>query len=568
MNAFTLVTVSTLVSISCFASCAREPSPPWHDLSPASQGGGGKADGPTDAELSYHGGPVISKLKVFAIYWGDGIANQTDFDAFYSAITKSEYMDWLSEYNTPTQTIGRGSFGTSIVDSQPLPGTTVSDAQIQAELTRLLDAGTLPANNSNNLYMFHFPDGVAITTSFGDSCSSFCAYHSTMVHSGHDAFYGVMPGCAQSCTTGSMTVFQSKTAAASHEMIEAVTDAEIGLFLEDNVDSHKAWVDPTYNEIGDICAWIVADFQGYTVQKEWSNKLHSCTVNGHDVVADFEVGAMPGAATVLPGGSTTIDLTSAVISGSLGDLAVSVSGLPAGVTATVTPASAPIGQNIAVEIKAASSATTGTTTVSVTATATATGGAPVTHQIALPLTVAAPGSVCMDGTALRPVVKPAPGQLVITEVMADPAGTDTSKEWFEITNTGWTAFDLNELGLKGTGSTPSVIHSSSCISIASGGFGLLARSSNSAVNGMLPPVDATFGFSLVNTAGSVSVLDGATVLDTATWTSAVSGASSALDPSHFTSDANDIAANWCPGTAPYGDNTSKGTPKAMNASCP
>jgi hypothetical protein len=90
---------------------------------------------------------------------------------------------------------------------------------------------------------------------------------------------------------------------------------------------------------------------------------------------------------------------------------------------------------------------------------------------------------------------------------------------------------------------------------------LFARSANPAINGMLPPVDATFGFSLTNTSGAISVLDGATVLDTVTWTSTTSGVSKALGSNHFSTTANDSAASFCPGTVPYGDNTNKGTPR-------
>ena len=84
---------------------------------------------------------------------------------------------------------------------------------------------------------------------------------------------------------------------------------------------------------------------------------------------------------------------------------------------------------------------------------------------------------------------------------------------------------------------------------------------------MLPPVDATFGFSMVNTAGDVRVLAGATVLDAVTWATSTDGVSSQLAPGDFTTTANDSAASFCPATTTYGDGTNKGTPKAVN-SCP
>jgi hypothetical protein len=181
-----------------------------------------------------------------------------------------------------------------------------------------------------------------------------------------------------------------------------------------------------------------------------------------------------------------------------------------------------------------------------------------------------PAGMCLqDGITLRAIVKPAAGKLVITEVMANPK-VEPAQEWFEIANTGATAFDLNELGLDRAGDTrmPDVIHAADCKSVAPGGFALFARSTDAATNGMLPPPDATFGFSMVNSAGDVQVLDGTTVLDAVTYATTTDGVSLQLDPDHFTTADNDAAANFCPATAPYGDMTNQGTPKAANAQCP
>jgi hypothetical protein len=188
-------------------------------------------------------------------------------------------------------------------------------------------------------------------------------------------------------------------------------------------------------------------------------------------------------------------------------------------------------------------------------------------------TLLPPPGMCDDGGTLRPIVKPAAGQLVITEFLANPAtgttGSDATREWFEIKNTGAAAFDLNELGVARTGGTPNLVQSASCVSIAAGGFGLFARSNDPAVNGMLPPVDATFSFTLVDSAGNLEVRDGATVLDVITWTSVTSGLSKELKLGQTTATGNDtFPANYCNGSTAYGDMTNKGSPKAANSACP
>lgn len=85
---------------------------------------------------------------------------------------------------------------------------------------------------------------------------------------------------------------------------------------------------------------------------------------------------------------------------------------------------------------------------------------------------------------------------------------------------------------------------------------------------MLPPVDATFSFSLTDTNGTLQVRDGATVLDAIAWSSVTSGKSRQLDPAFFTVADNDIAANFCDSVSSYGDGTNTGTPKAANVACP
>lgn len=184
--------------------------------------------------------------------------------------------------------------------------------------------------------------------------------------------------------------------------------------------------------------------------------------------------------------------------------------------------------------------------------------------------VAAPiAGTCTDGSASRPISKPAPGDLVITELMPNPE-VEPGQEWFEITNVGATPFDLNDLGLDRANDTraPDLISSVTCMSLAPGGFALFARSASADTNGGLPPPDATFGFSMVNSTGEVRVLDGTLVLDAVTWTTSTNGVSSQLDPDLFSTSANDSSASFCNSTAPYGDGTNKGTPRSANAQCP
>ncbi len=186
-------------------------------------------------------------------------------------------------------------------------------------------------------------------------------------------------------------------------------------------------------------------------------------------------------------------------------------------------------------------------------------------QCAIP----AASGTCEQAGSPRAIVKPAPGQLVITEVMPNPK-IEPGQEWFEIVNIGATSFDLNELGLDRSNDTrnPDIILSTTCKPLAPGAYALFARSADSATNGMLPAPDATFGFSMVNSSGDVRVMDGAVVLDSVVWATSTDGLSTQLDPDQFTTTANDAAASFCNSASAYGDLSNKGTPRTANAQCP
>ena len=159
----------------------------------------------------------------------------------------------LAQYNTNGMTIGTGNFMGSIADDDaPIPANNIiTDEMIEAEGARLVDTGKVPAENGHNILMFYFPPGVSIDQGGGTmSCQVFCAYHSTFTRNGNNFFYGVIPdqnsgGCEQGCglTTNALNTTYSTS---SHELIEAITDAAVGV-------GDLAWYDDNWGEIGDVC---------------------------------------------------------------------------------------------------------------------------------------------------------------------------------------------------------------------------------------------------------------------------------------------------------------------------
>ncbi|WP_181197641.1 lamin tail domain-containing protein [Enhygromyxa salina] len=181
------------------------------------------------------------------------------------------------------------------------------------------------------------------------------------------------------------------------------------------------------------------------------------------------------------------------------------------------------------------------------------------------------GDQCMDGMLARDIVVPSPGDLVISEFMANPdAVGDAAGEWFEVR--ALASFDLNglELGRLFMDGPMDTIDAVDCIALTPGDTALLARNGDTMTNGGLPLVDFVFGFGLTNSNSALHIAAAGVLLDEITWTSVATGSSTSLDPDSYDPNINDIGNNdgaiWCYAQALYGDGD-KGSPGADNPQC-
>jgi hypothetical protein len=234
---------------------------------------------------------------------------------FFTGVTASSYMDWMTEYNTPTQAIGRGTYHghTTITPSLLNNAPTVDDANnIQPELLAQLQSGALPApevdagGNVNTLYALFFPQGKVITEggTVGGQDGGFCAYHGTVDFNGLLVPYMVLPdfddplahydqGCGNA-----PNLFDNFTSVVGHELIESVTDPGVG--LAQFLGPPLGWYDDDNNngEIADICVGgegtvLGGDGHRYVVQQEFSNVSHNC-LTGPAGFASACANASPG----------------------------------------------------------------------------------------------------------------------------------------------------------------------------------------------------------------------------------------------------------------------------------
>lgn len=171
---------------------------------------------------------------------------------------------------------------------------------------------------------------------------------------------------------------------------------------------------------------------------------------------------------------------------------------------------------------------------------------------------------------VRSLSRPNPGDVLLTEVMADPkAVADVSGEWVEVY--AFHDVDLNGVTLANGGSGRALLGDSRCLEVRAGSHAVLARSAESSANGGLPPVLGTFSFGLSNSEGphALRLLLGETLLDEVSWTSAATpGVSRQLDPARRDPTRNDAPESFCPTPKDFrfglGD---WGTPGAENRPC-
>lgn len=221
-------------------------------------------------KVTYHGGPLIRNVEIFALYWGSAWINDTGLasisahlNQFFTDFVSGSGIEQLAEYSRPGYEIGSGLFRTpGLVMDDTEPPASVSDGQLQTELRRWINTYQLEQTD-NSLFFIFLPPNTEVTAPWGRSCVNFCGYHWYMDGS---IFYAVMPYPTCSGCRAGLTILDALKVTSSHEICEAVTDPVF----------KNGWWDPANDEIGDICAWKTKVVDGHRVQMEWSNADGTC----------------------------------------------------------------------------------------------------------------------------------------------------------------------------------------------------------------------------------------------------------------------------------------------------
>lgn len=265
-------------------------------------------------KLRYHNGPVMHTNRTYAIYW---VPSGYSVSGDYVSVINRFFTDVAADsgrtsnvYYSDTQYTDAGgnaayssSFGGAYVDTNPFPAsgcsdsvseTTVclTDAQLQAEVTRVVNANGWPRGGSSLYFLFTAKNVGSCTDSSASECSFsyYCAYHSWIGSGSSEVLYANMPYADTSPSSCDAAPHPNGSEAdptinvTSHEHNEAITDP-----------NGNAWYDLLGYENGDKCAWDFGTNIGstqyggynqsingnpYELQREYSNAHSTCVLTG------------------------------------------------------------------------------------------------------------------------------------------------------------------------------------------------------------------------------------------------------------------------------------------------
>ncbi|HWL88433.1 MAG TPA: hypothetical protein VNO21_21670, partial [Polyangiaceae bacterium] len=208
--------------------------------------------------FTYHGGPVMSGITVYYIWYGNWLANSATsiLSDFASSIGGSSYWAINTQYpdgagNQPANTV---FFAGSTTDSYSR-GKSISDGDIRGIVSDAISSNRLP-RDPNGVY-FVLTSSDVTTDGF---CTSLCGYHENFSHNGVDikySFVGNADRCPTSCAasenqTDSPNGNVGADAMASviaHELEETVTDPDLNGWYGASISEENA----------DSCAWTFGD---------------------------------------------------------------------------------------------------------------------------------------------------------------------------------------------------------------------------------------------------------------------------------------------------------------------
>ena len=204
-------------------------------------------------------------------------------------------------------------------------------------------------------------------------------------------------------------------------------------------------------------------------------------------------------------------------------------------------------------------------------------GAPSPDEVACLV----PAGSCLAGETIRAIVPPVAGDLVITEVMANPDGStavdDFGKEWFEVL--AFATVDLNGVVVRRTTVTEPLPAGPECFTVTPGTYLLFSNGDTTSAG--LPRVDFDVDLTLDNTgtcpggvpdpaSPTLALEAGGSLIDQICYTAVSTAASRTVKFFFENATDNDLPESWCTSTSVYANLAGldhKGTPGVQDQEC-
>lgn len=237
--------------------------------------------------VDYNGGRILKNPKIVTVtFAGDNPQMVSRVQQFGDVITTTPWWTAVSsEYCDSTKAcIGPGSSGGHVVIQEPAAASYSDSSQgapsslqdfIHAHIVGDTDGGVpadLPPPDDDTLYVFYFPASTTITLDGDASCDTFGAYHNTLIAPNANNVltfvpYAIIPRCG--------TKEATTTVSASHEIIEAATDPDIGQQSLSFYMLNQLWA-IAGGEVADLCegfgsSGTTTTESTFVVQRSWSN---------------------------------------------------------------------------------------------------------------------------------------------------------------------------------------------------------------------------------------------------------------------------------------------------------
>lgn len=303
-------------------------------------------------QIAYAGGAVLlGTTHVYYIWYGNWDASSIDIlTNLANNIGGSPYYNINSGYfdGSGRSVSNAVSLGAAIPDNYSR-GVSLRDRDIWTIVSNAISQGRLPMD-SNGAYFVLTSADVALP-GFPDT---FCGWHSELPLTGtniHFAFVGnTGPARVRNCARQSISpngnaIADGMASSVAHELEEIATDPDLDAWSDSNGDENAdkcAWTfGATYTSLNGSMANMRLGAKDYLIQQNWVNAGGGYCALSYTPGPDFALSPMVGQQTVAAGGATG-NYTVAIIpvNGFSGSVNFSVSGLPAGATASALTLSA------------------------------------------------------------------------------------------------------------------------------------------------------------------------------------------------------------------------------------